>query len=267
MSKSKLSIIMAEYNTEEVHLCQAIESILNQTYGNFEFIIVDDGGKNDMEAIARTFNDNRVRIVKNLHNRGLVYSLNKAIEAASTKYLVRMDTDDVAERDRLERQVEFMDNHPEYSVVGTRAYEISNGHNLGILGKSGEKTKRQIMRGDTMIHPSVIMRKDVILNVGGYPNYKRAEDLGLWCELLLAGSRFYVMEDVLLKYRVDPEDYKKRTLKTRGGELRARIHYYPRLKAGPIEYLRIAKSIFAGIIPGGLMRWYRKGVLSGSKDK
>lgn len=261
MSKPAVSVIMAEYNTNVDDLKEAIKSILSQTSRDFEFIIVDDGGKNDLKKIVDAFGDSRIRIVDNRGNKGLVYSLNNAIKNARGEYLVRMDTDDIAHQKRIETLLNFITNNPEYDVVGSRALEFTENITLGIIAKSGEKSKYSIMRGDSLVHPSVIMRKKAVLSVGGYPDYHRAEDLALWCELLLIGARFYVVNDILLRYRVNKNDYKKRTIKHRGGEIRARLHYYPRMGAGPVEYIRIIKSVVAGLLPITLIRIIRNALI------
>ena len=95
-----VSIIMSEYNTDEMLLKESIRSMLEQTYKNFEFIIVDDKGRNNLKEIVKSFNDERIKVVENEKNEGLVYSLNRAIEEANGKYLVRMDTDDFSYNDR-----------------------------------------------------------------------------------------------------------------------------------------------------------------------
>lgn len=261
-----VSVIMAEYNTNITDLLAAINSILDQTYRDFEFIIVDDGGKNDLKKIVDEFGDSRIRIIFNSGNKGFVYSLNNAIEHARGKYLVRMDTDDIALPNRIEKLVQFIKKNNEFDIVGSRATEFSDNVDHGIIGKSGEKSKYAIMRGDTMVHPSVIMRKHAIVRVGGYPDYYRSEDLALWCELLLKGSRFYVIDDVLLKYRVNLHDYKKRNLKNRRGEIQVRLHYYPKLGGGPVEYFRIIKSIVAGLMPSHFVQEYRNKYVLGRKD-
>lgn len=267
MGMPHISVVMAEYNTDLLHLHQAIQSILNQTYINFECIIVDDGGKNDLQEIVDSFNDTRLKIVKNNRNHGLVYSLNKGIKAARGKYIVRMDTDDIAEPNRIERLYDFITCHPEYAVVGSRAVEFDGSTIKGILSKRGEKTAKQIASGDVIIHPSALIRKSALEHVGGYKNFHRAEDLALWCDLLLTGYRLYVVNDILLKYRVTEDDYKKRSLKNRFGELKVRLYYYPRLRVRPAAYARIFKSIAAGIVPYKYVQKYRQKYILKSVSK
>lgn len=262
MSRSvKVSVIMAEYNTNVDHLKSSIKSILAQSFGDFEFIIVDDRGRNDVERILAEFNDSRVRLIVNKSNLGLVDSLNIAIRESAGKYVVRMDTDDIALPHRIQRLYDFIVANPEYAVVGSRVEEFSDDKVYGILSVAGEKSAKDIMRGLVPVHPSVILNKKSVQEVGGYKDYKRAEDLVLWMELLMNGNRLYILKDVMLRYRVNPSDYSKRTIKHRGGEIKARLHYYPKLGAGPVEYFRIIKTIIAGIVPGYLMRKYRSWVL------
>ena len=261
MSKPKISVIMSEYNTPPDYLRASIESILNQTFKDIEIIIVDDCGRNDLSSIVKEYKDKRIRIIKNDENIGLVKSLNKAIAVSKADILARMDTDDIADENRLEEQYKFMINHEEYSVVGTLANEFSKNSTTGVLGKPGEKTAKSLAYGDSIIHPSVMMRKKDIQSVGGYKNYKRAEDLSLWFELVMKGFRLFVIDRVLLNYRVNKEDYSKRKLKTRGGEIKARLHYYRLTKAPVLAYLVIVKSIASSILPTRTVAFFRRKII------
>lgn len=117
----KVTVLMAEYNTKEEELRQSIESILNQTYKNFEFIIIDDFSEDKSMQIIKSYNDDRIKIYRNDKNIGLAESLNRGIKLASTDFIIRMDTDDIALEDRIEKQVEFAVKHPEYSIVSGKA--------------------------------------------------------------------------------------------------------------------------------------------------
>ena len=114
--KPLVSVIMAEYNTNEKLLKESIESILNQTYKNFEFIIVDDCGTNNVKKITEEYNDKRIKVLKNKKNSGLVFSLNKAINMCEGKYIARMDTDDYSYPKRLEKQVTFIEKNKEFII-------------------------------------------------------------------------------------------------------------------------------------------------------
>lgn len=242
--KPKVSVIMSEYNTPVEKLDSSIQSILKQTYSNFEFIIVDDCGKNNLEKFVQKYEDDRIIVINNEENEGLVASLNKAISYSKGRYLVRMDTDDYAYSNRIFMLYDFIKKNPQYAVVSSRAVEVTDGKDVGILGKSGEKGVQNIVRGDGLVHPGCIFDKKAIEEVGGYKNFKRAEDLALWFELLLYDYRLYTIEDVLLRYTVDPEDYKKRKFSNRIGELQARIYYNKKLKGGINGYIRSMCQVY-----------------------
>lgn len=268
MSSPAVSVVMAEFNTNPIHLAESIQSIINQTFRNFELIIVDDGGRNDLHAIASTFNDTRIRILSNEGNKGLVHSLNSAIRSARGPYIARMDTDDVAAENRLERLHSFLDGHPEFAVAASLAVEFSDTNRTGrLLGRPGEKMAKHIMRGDAPIHPAVMFRRDEIIASGLYEDHHRAEDLALWCKLILAGKRIFILDDVLLNYRVNPTDFRKRRLRNRTGEIRVRLMYYPRLGAGIVEYLHIVKSLVAGLLPIPAVIFLRNRLSLGAKKE
>ncbi|MEN5264002.1 glycosyltransferase [Stenotrophomonas sp. TWI587] len=268
MQNPAVSVVMAEFNTDPLYLEESIESLVNQTFRDIEIIIVDDGGSTDLAGISARFSDPRIRILDSVGNRGLVYSLNRGIQSARGEYIVRMDTDDVATPNRIEKIHAFAVANPQFTVVGSLAVEFSDTHGTGrILGRPGEKIARNIMRGDAPIHPSVIFRRKDIIDSGLYDEFHRAEDLALWCKLVLAGRRIFVMNEVLLNYRVNPADYKKRTLKHRRGEIKARAFYYPKLGAGLHEYLFVIKPIIAGALPRKLVIAFRnRFILGQTKD-
>lgn len=256
-----ISVIMSEYNTPENLLEESIQSILNQTYKNFEFIIVDDCGKNNVTDFVKKFNDDRIKVVKNPKNMGLVKSLNKALEVAKGKYIVRMDTDDFSYPERMQKQLKFIEEHPEYDLVSGRAKFYNGNEIFGETKFSGEVTKELIIKmGNTpIVHPSVIAKKDVLLKYGGYPDYKRCEDLALWTELALNGHKMYVMNEVLLRYHLSLNDYSKRSLKTRKGYFRYLKEKYKKLKPSVFRYVFIVfKNFVAGIMPYKIMAKFHK---------
>ena len=252
-----LSVLMAEYNTPPEHLRAAIASILAQTESRFEFVIVDDGSSTDVRRIAAEFGDPRIRVVGYGENRGFVAALNHGIDQVRGEFIVRMDTDDTAEPDYLESVYGWITAHPEFAVVSGQAREVSADGTGILLGRPGEQTAKGVMRGYTPIHAASIMRVSVLKALGGYQNYRRAEDLALWCEMLLHGFRLYVIPKVVYNYRVENGDFAKRTLRYRGDELRVRFRYYPKLGAGPVEYVRILKSVVSGLLPVGVLRGIR----------
>ena len=263
-----VSVIMCEYNTEEKKLKKAIESILKQSYKNFELILVNDGSTTNVETIVKNFNDKRIKLFNNKKNMGFVYSLNKAIDNSRGDYLLRMDTDDISVENRLEILLNFMENNKQYAAVGSRALEFTDDDEIEdptfnkksyiIIGKKGEKTKKDIIHTNTVIHATALFDKNAIIKIGKYKNYKRCEDFVLWCDLYLNGYKTYSLSNVLYYYRVNPEDYKKRTLKKRKDSIKACFEYYPKLNASFFDYFHILKLIIVGILPQKPINYLRK---------
>ena len=118
--EEKISVVMPTYNTEVSILKEAVDSILNQTFGDFEFIIIDDGSTNNSVEYLKSLQDQRVKIIRNDTNIGITKSLNIGLRAAKGKYIARMDSDDIAFPDRFEIQYSFMESHPDVFVCGTK---------------------------------------------------------------------------------------------------------------------------------------------------
>lgn len=258
--KPLVSIIMSEYSTPKELLIDSIKSMLDQIYKNFEFIIVDDKGKNNLKEITDTFKDERIKVLENEKNMGLVKSLNRAIEVAQGKYLARMDTDDFSYPERLEKQVEFLESHPEFALVSGRATYFDGERITAETNWSGEVTKKELKKGPvSIIHPSVMMRTEAAKKVGGYQDFKRCEDYAMWINLALNDYRMFVMDDVLIRYHLSLTDYSKRNLKSREGLFRLIKTEYKKLKPSFFEYSKLyLKTFIAGIMPHKLMAWYHK---------
>lgn len=254
-----VSVLMGDYNTPRPILVQAVRAILAQTYTDFELVIIDDGSETSTASRLTDVRDSRIRIMTNRHNLGLGRTLNRGLVDMQTDLVVRADSDDVAHPQCVAVLVAAAQNHTEYSVISGRAQEFGCDGRLGaIIGTPGEKGAREVLGFDGPVHPASLLRRKDVVELGGYPDYRRAEDFALWCELLLSGKRLLVLPDVLVDYRVADTDFAKRSLRQRSGELRARLHYIPLLHGRPRDYMTLAETIMAGAMPGKLVRWYRE---------
>lgn len=251
---------MSEFKTEENILRESILSILNQSYRDFEFIIVNDGNSDLLRRIVDEISDERIVIIENKENLGLAKSLNKAIDTAKGEYLVRMDTDDIALKNRIEILVEFLDENPKYSVVGSSINILTEKGKRIPRVNSGEIDIQKFLNRHVPVHPSVIMKKIDIETIGKYQteNVRRCEDLVLWAELLRNGKKIYVLPEILLDYRVTVEDYNKRGFKTRKDEISNRFKYARIFGANFNQYLLIGKSIIASVLPHQVIAWYQR---------
>lgn len=184
-SAPALSVIMSVYNGAR-YVYAATQSILAQDFADFEFLIVNDGSVDNSGDILRTLalSDNRIRLIER-KNRGLVASLNEMVAAAKAPYLARMDSDDIAMPTRFSRQTAYMAAHPEVGILGTNTHDIDDRGR--IVGPTTDYPAHPAMdperlkHGPPVCHPSVMMRTDLIRQLGGYrPAFRHAEDYELW---------------------------------------------------------------------------------------
>jgi glycosyltransferase involved in cell wall biosynthesis len=188
----RISVVMSVYNGEK-YLHEAVDSILNQTFTDFEFIIIDDASIDGTWEILSSYCDPRIRLVHNQENIGLTRSLNKGLALAQGEYIARMDADDISLPKRFEKQIVYLDLHPDIWVVGGQIDFIDDkgsreqAHPYPI----DEKFLRwnAIFNGPTVIHPAVMMRQEKLNQLGNYPeDCKLAQDAALW-------RKFYMVSD------------------------------------------------------------------------
>lgn len=204
--KPAISIVLPVYNCES-YVADAIQSILNQSFANFELIIINDGSTDGSGSIARHFKelDARVIIIEQ-ENKGLVFSLNKGIEIAQAEYIARMDADDISMPNRLKLQYEKMNEDSQIAVLGSFT-KIIDEHGqevgLGFYPVHSNDVTRLLYRGSPVAHPAVMMRKKVVQAVGGYrEKFLHCEDYDLWLRIIETGYVIANLPKLLLKYRV-----------------------------------------------------------------
>lgn len=203
MTPPLITVLMPVYNGEK-YLKESIESILNQTYCDFEFLIINDGSTDSSEAIVREYaeKDKRIRYVENKTNLGLVSTLNKGLKLAKGKYVARMDADDIAYSDRFSKQIELMERRLEVSICGTSFQSIGARHAKHVYPQEHEAIKAGLLFGSCICHPSVLMRTDFILenHISYIADTFPAEDYKIWVKSARLG-KLYNLPDILLKYR------------------------------------------------------------------
>jgi len=210
-SVPKISVIMPVYNAEK-YIDQTIDSVLNQSFENFELIIINDGSSDASHDIIKTYADDRIKYYTNAHNSGIVFSLNKAIGIAAAEYIARIDADDICYKDRLQLQFDFLESNIKVGVCsGDIALIDSNNRDLGItrLPRSSEDCNMKFLFGNPIIHPASMFRKSLALKVGGYTvGMEPAEDLDFWLKLSEI-SEIENIDKVLIKYRIHENSYSK----------------------------------------------------------
>lgn len=201
---SEISVVMSVYNGGR-YIAAAIDSTLNQSFGDFEFIIVDDGSTDDTVSIIRNFDDERIKLIQNNHN--YIDSLNVGINYASGEYIARMDADDIMHVDRLKIQHAIMEEEPGITVCGTwmRRFgaNISSDNLVGKVSGLIENPLIRFTQGDCIANPTSMIRTAFLREHKlQYENYAYAEDFKFWAEVAKLGGQFYIDSQPLLYYRI-----------------------------------------------------------------
>jgi glycosyltransferase involved in cell wall biosynthesis len=178
---------------------------LNQTFTDFEFLIIDDGSTDNSVQIIQSYQDHRIRLECNETNQKLIYTLNKGIDLAQGEYIARMDCDDISLPERLAKQVYFLDTNPDVGLCGT-TLSVMNSAVAFDHPSHSEEIKCRLLFNCCINHPTVMMRKDILINNYCYYNYNalHAEDYDLWIKLANI-TKLANLNEVLLFYRMHPE--------------------------------------------------------------
>ena len=203
MKKVKVSVLTPVFNTNPVHLKECIESILNQSYSDFEFLILNDSPDNtEIRDIVLSYTDKRIKYFENEHNLGISESRNKLISLASGEYLAIFDHDDISGKDRLKSEVMYLDNHPEVGVVSCWARYFGLKNMLFCPPENDMDIKVLLMYNNPIVHSGCMIRKSVLTNNNIFyeKQYSPAEDYRLFTRLIKVTS-FHNLPEVLLNYR------------------------------------------------------------------
>jgi len=204
-----ISVLMSAYNGEK-HLRRAIESILSQTFTDFEFIIINDGSTDSTVEIIESYNDSRIKLVHNKNNIGLTESLNKGINLAQGKYIARMDADDISLPERFETQLKYFEADTSLAFCASRVRVIDENEN--IIGRIKPFASDKMMNwhllswhllfGNKKIyHSSVLVKKEVLVKLNGYARWARyCQDFELWSRMCLT-YKMVIVPEVLIHWR------------------------------------------------------------------
>lgn len=197
----KVSVLMPVYKTHEEYLKKAIESILNQTFKDFEFLILDDCPSDSREDIIKAYKDDRIVYYKNEKNLGISASRNKLLDMAKGEYIAVFDHDDISNQQRLEKQVAYLDAHPDVGVLGCGMKKMSNGKMIKNPLNSHD-IKVALMGYCAVVHTGAMIRKEVLTknNIRYNEFYSPSEDYALWGDLIPV-TEFHNLQDILIEYR------------------------------------------------------------------
>lgn len=255
---------MGVYNCKDRDMLQkSIQSIINQTYTDWEFIICDDGSTNDTRRVLEEIGkfDDRIIITGYEKNRGLSYALNFCSKIAQGEYIARQDDDDISMPARFEKQVQILEKYSEYSIVGTNAEVFDDEGVWGQYIVEETPTKKSFLWSNPFAHPTVLIRTNDLRNSGYYrvaKETRRCEDYDLFMRMYSLGYRGYNIQDNLYQYRISNGKNKYRPMKYRVDEAIVRFIGYKKMGILAFGMLVVLKPILIGLIPQKIFRLIRK---------
>ncbi|MBR7552548.1 glycosyltransferase family 2 protein [Allobacillus sp. GCM10007491] len=261
--KPKVSVIMSVFNCEDT-IDEAIESILNQTYSNFELIICDDCSTdntyNKVLYYKKKYPD-KVVLIKNDQNSKLSFSLNHCLKYATGDYVARMDGDDISLPMRLEKQVAFLMEHPEFMVVGTNMQRFDTERKYGQVKVPARPHKTVLKSSVPFCHATIMMRKTAYDKLDGYTVSKRTvrgQDRDLWFRFYAEGFDGANIQEALYMVREDMNAVKRRTFKVRWNSMLTSIMGYRLLKFPLKDYPFVFLPLIKAFIPSSIMHRYHR---------
>lgn len=258
-----VSVIMGIYNCEDT-LKTAIDSILNQTFEDWEMIMCDDGSQDHTYEIASEYCSmypEKIILLHNEKNMKLAASLNRCLDRATGKYIARMDADDISEKNRLEKQVNFLENNPQFDLVGTLMQSFDENGLKHVVKIKQIPSREDLPVFNPFHHATIMMKKSAYKALNGYTVSKRTsrmEDVDLWYRFFKAGYKGYNLQKVLYYVREDKNAYKRRKLKY---YIHAALIVHDGIKLlelSPKYYIYCIKPILAWIFPHKLKVLWRK---------
>jgi glycosyltransferase involved in cell wall biosynthesis len=255
-----VSVLMVAFNTQPRYYREAIQSILQQTLQDLELIIVEDPSPQCGLHLVQEFQDQRVRYFANPQRTSLVAQRNRALSEARAEYVAILDSDDIAEAQRLEEQVRYLQQHPEIGVVGSQIAVIDAESRL--CGErqfplTHDEIAHALLRVVPLSQSSVMFRKSAVMALGGYHDHgwTAAEDNDLWSRLALQGIRFANLPDFLVRYRLHGGQIKSQKLRiTIQAHLQVKQRYWMNQMNWYAHLWMFAERLVL-LLPGPLTRW------------
>ena len=256
-----ISVLMAVYNNEK-SAGESICSIAEQTFTDWEMIIIDDASTDGTPQILADWarRDVRIRVYSNSENRGLAASLNKALGFSRGGYIARMDGDDVSFPRRFEKQAAFLDSNEQYAIVSSSCVLFDEKGEWGFRGCIERPQKKDFLWGSCFLHPAVMMRRDALISVGGYRvcrDTMRAEDYDLFMRMYAKGYAGYNFKEPLLYY-FESRYPKPVSFSARISEAKVRWSGFKELGLLPAGLAYVFKPLAVGMLPRRLKRFLQR---------
>lgn len=243
----RISILMSIYNESEIQIRESVNSILEQSFKDLEFIIVCDNPtrKEEVKLILDSYDDKRIVLLQNEKNIGLAMSMNKAAKYATADVFARMDADDIAYPNRLEEEFLILMKEnvdlvfTNFTYIDNQSNDLKERHHSFSSNLNGKISPKEIaLRPSLIHHPTVMMRRKMFEQVGGYRDFPCAQDADLWMRMQEAGAQFYLLDRPLMKYRINPNS----TTAKKYFKQQLTVHYIYKLS---IERLQSGKDNYS----------------------
>lgn len=261
---TKISVIMGIYNCAPT-LAEALDSLLAQTCQDFKVIMCDDGSSDNTVDVAQEYVDKypgKFILIRNPKNMGLNYTLNHCLEYADTEYVARMDGDDISLPTRFEKELEFLDSHPDIAIVSTpMIYFDESGDFRRDGGGGGYPTKNNFVNGTPFCHAPCMVRREAYMAVGGYsvdPRLLRVEDYHLWFKMYAKGYKGYILEEPLYKMRDDRNAKARRNWRNRLNEFHVRRIGYKMLNIPLYKRIYMFRPLIIAMMPMTIYNYFHK---------
>lgn len=250
----RISVIMGIYNCAQT-LSEALDSLLSQTYQGFKVIMCDDGSKDSTFEVAQSYVERypgKFILIRNENNMGLNYTLNKCLALTDTEFTARMDGDDLSLPYRFQKEIDFLDQNPNYAIVSGPMIYFDEYGDFRTGKGNGEVTIKDFIPGPPFCHAPCMIRTDAFKQVGGYSVAKhllRIEDYHLWFKLYYAGYRGYMLSYPIYKMRDDRHAVGRRKFKYRWNSTRLRLTWYPKLGLPWWTFFYAWRPVIIGLLP------------------
>ncbi len=258
-----ISVVMSVYNAEK-YLKEAIESILNQTFQDFEFIIVNDCSTDRSGVILNDYEKrySSITLINNQENIGLTKNLNSAIALSKGEYIARMDADDISEINRFERQIEYLRVHEDIDILGAFSNDINESGEVFRTRTTPVKHKdiiKMLPKLCPISHPTVMFKKSSLEKIGFYnEKYRTSQDLEMWYRAAGAGLKFGNVPEYLFKYRMDSDFLARKTFKFRWNDYKLRLEGFKHIQLPWYKYGYALIPIVLGVLPGSVYNSLKK---------
>jgi len=199
-----VSVVIPAYNAAAT-IGDAVESVLRQSFGDFELLVINDGSTDSTAAVARSFADPRVRVIDAAANAGISAAFNLGVSLARADLVARLDADDIAEPDRLAEQTAFLRAHPEVTVCGTDMRRFGGGDGLTDAPETDDDIKAMFLAArNNIMNPTAMVRRPFLIDhvIKAHPGYASCQDLAFWIDCMRAGARFANIKRPLVRYRI-----------------------------------------------------------------